>query len=149
MLLSLNVIAFGLGQEQALFRSRGSNVHQAPFLLKGRPLTFPDASGVREYSVAQPDDEHVRELQSLALMDGHQLDFVGLLPVVGVRVQGDVLKVIVERKLLPFSVFAFVKPYGIHQLGDVLQALLVIVVTIFLLQAGLFEDIFKHRADSH
>ena len=75
--------------------------------------------GVREYSVAQSDDEDVRELQTLALMDSHEPDLVRLLSVVCVGVEGDVLKIVVERKLLPLSVFTLVKPYGINQFRDV------------------------------
>ena len=81
-------------------------------------------------------------------MDGHQLDLVRLLAVVSVGVQRDVLQVVVQGSRVPLHVFLLVDADGVHQLGDVLQPLFVIIVAVFHLQARLFKNMLQHPADA-
>ena len=42
-------------------------------------------------------------------------------------------------------VLKLVAAYPVHQFGDVFQTLLVIVVTVFSLEAGLVKDVFQEH----
>ena len=108
--LSGYVVAFRFCQEQGLLCPCDSHIHQPALLFLSVLLVFTDSPHVREDSLAEAGDEDEREFQTLGLMDGHEPDGAAVLAVVGIRIQGDVLKVFNQSRFF-FCMGLFVEPY--------------------------------------
>ena len=80
------VEAFRLGEEQRLLGAGDGDIHEPALLFLAVLLVFSDGPEVRKDALGQADDEDVRELEALRLVDGHQLEGGDVLAVVVVRV---------------------------------------------------------------
>ena len=108
-------------------------------------LVFPDGPEVREHALGQADDEDIRELQALRLVDGHQLKGGDVPAVVVVRVKGDVLQVIGEGGLVR-GADGLVEADGGEEFVQVLQPVLVLVFADVLLEAGAVQQAVQQVA---
>ena len=81
-------------------------------------------------------------------MHGHELHLVGLLAVVGIGIESDVLQIGVKGESLPLDVLRFVHSDGVHELRDVLQPLFVVVVAVLFLESGDIEYMLEQSADT-
>ena len=125
--------------------ARAGHVHQPPLLLQAGLAALADRAVARQDALVEPVDPHQRELQSLGLVDGHQLDFVVVLLVVGVGVEGDVLEVGLDGEVLLVLVLLFVHPYGFNQLLEVLQALFFGVGAVLGHKSALLQQALQQR----
>ncbi|MNT17458.1 hypothetical protein D3C72_1526060 [compost metagenome] len=69
--IAVQTTRFGIGQRQFLHGTRQANVGQTTFFFQ--PPAFIQRHLAREHPLFHPDDKHLRELQPLGRVQGHQL----------------------------------------------------------------------------
>src|SRR5215208_1129789 len=128
----------GVRERERLPRARDPNVGQPPLLFE---VVLVERTSVREGPFFHPDDEDVRELEPLGIVERHQRHPAALRGQrVLVRIQGLLLQKALERRL---GLDALVLPGGVYELLEVLQARLGLDRVLrfqFLLVARLVES---------
>ena len=81
----------------------------------------------------------MRELQTLGLVNRHHFHCVALLAVVGIGIEGDVLEIVREADFQAIMRL-LVEAHRLYKLVDVLQAVLVLILTVELFQSVLFQE---------
>ena len=142
-------VALALGQNQFTLGARSRHIHQSAFLFLGSLQTLTNGAMAGENALVQPHHKHIGELQSLRLVNGHQLHGIFVVAIVGIGVERDVLQIIIERhRFFAQASAVFIVLDAVEQFGDIFKSVFVLIAAIFLFQTAAREHLVERAANA-